>query len=544
MPLGNWPDPANQQAVLNLFPSAAIRPASAESSASIGVEGVLALYKRLWSDYQQGSANYERAIEELGLSRAEVAQLQQTNQNIAERIVELQAHVATLQQTNTLLVGQRSNQSASNDSNTEIRGVVPPGVNNGLAVRLEKLALEKALKDHRPAIFLGQMDQPIVMDFIDTVEHFVEMGAGEGGTMDDRCIDVVIHHTGRIVHEWLKSTWALRYADRKIPGNCTFSCPWRDFKTAFLACFVTSASRTTVRTEFANLRCIGDPQVFNERCGKLIRMITNGSKPTEIGRDDPLFLQYIQKLPVRLSEGILHAAQMRNDLVVATMGFNSSMASNIQPYTLADAMLSFEEQRAIAIAHSTSFSTSSLAASSSATSSTYAPHPTAAHPDAMDLSVLQRSQVSADVCFRCRGTGHQARVCPTADPRPTDRRFSESERNRGNFRESRPGRAEDRRRAFGTAERSRFGNRRGGNSWRQRPNIMFLDEDSSEVGYRGAGGMAESSLWEAGREGEHLRRDGDGGGEQARFSGAVGEDRPGAVSRSEQQVSGKERWQK
>lgn len=216
MSLGNWPDPANQQAVINLFPAAAIRPAAPDSPTSINVEAVLVLYKRLWNDYHVDFSNYRAAVEELGVRKAEIGQLEQTLQPLKERISEFQAHIATLQQTNKLLMDQQGNKAPTQpppvplSRQGESSGTLI-GNSSTVTTRLEIIAVEKALKDHRPQIFFGQMDQQRVMDFLDAVEHFVEMGAGEGSTTDNRCIDVVLRYTGKMVHEWLKSSWALRY---------------------------------------------------------------------------------------------------------------------------------------------------------------------------------------------------------------------------------------------------------------------------------------------------------------------------------------------
>jgi hypothetical protein len=67
--------------------------------------------------------------------------------------------------------------------------------------KLLALQKEKYLVEHWPKQFTGTGTQVTIMDFIDQVEHFVQMGGGYGPIQSDRLIDVVMRFVSPEVYE-------------------------------------------------------------------------------------------------------------------------------------------------------------------------------------------------------------------------------------------------------------------------------------------------------------------------------------------------------
>jgi hypothetical protein len=59
-----------------------------------------------------------------------------------------------------------------------------------------------------PTIFIGEEDQMGVVNFLDKVEQFVELGARFGPLKLDKCIDVVSWYTAQGEFEWVYMVWA------------------------------------------------------------------------------------------------------------------------------------------------------------------------------------------------------------------------------------------------------------------------------------------------------------------------------------------------
>jgi hypothetical protein len=384
-----WPKGDDTAAVLSLFPPNMI----SEERHVIKTEGVIGVYQQLYGDYI-------KLQRQLANSNAQGMQLQEELAAATQKITNLEA-IGVMGQKNCQLLEEqvaylKKQLPTENASQSGSDPKQPPAPD---VILRNVIAKEKALQLHRPKLYDGKLDQLLVVDFLEDVEVFVRMGAGGGQTVDDRCIDVALRHVGKLVLSWIDSTWARRYPDNKIPQDYQYACPWAEFKAEFIGRFISAASRTKVRIEWENLRCTGDPQIFNERCRSLLRLITEGSSIDTILQENDIFRQYCRKLPSRWAETILQAAQLRKDMI--------KWAPAAPSYNLQDAMLAFEEQKAMSAAHNTTSITQNTSFNQNVD--------LAPDPDAMDLSAIN-SSVSIQ-CYNCKGYGHLSKSCPTPDNR-------------------------------------------------------------------------------------------------------------------------------
>jgi hypothetical protein len=468
--LFRWPDPADTSAVASLYPLESHHTYTAPDGREFGVvseDAILHVYAQLVQAKSDAVARARSKMEKdladitekYNSAYAEGTQIQNLLKESRERVSELKELISELRDNKSRLakrveelekravVADNSPGNNNQGDNTTLAGLLPATLN-----LLDVLKREKALVAHRPQIYNGHISQIAVVDFLDACETFVEVGAGGGSTRDNRCIDVAIRHAGRDVRAWLKESWARRFKDGLLPVNFNFDSTWADFRAVFMEKWVSTAARTITRTEFANLKYSGDPVAFNEKCKSYLRILTNGTPVSEIGRDNNLFDIYVQKLPIRTADNIGNSAQVQNNLA----------GTNGPHYTLADAMHAFENSVAMANAKVISHASNS-------SNSTYLARPIVASapvdPDAMDLSVLQRSS-STDKCYKCSGLGHHANRCPTPDRRSTDRRQNENRRQIVRFT---PGR--------GSSRGNRGGSLRGsdGQRWRFRT-VNVLEE--------------------------------------------------------------------
>lgn len=465
-----WHDPNDANLVRTLFSPGSLTTMTMPDGNEVPVvlyEGAVELYTKLYSSHLN---QMELANETLESTNAKGRALSQQYQEATKRITGLEEDKATLKDAFAMqaklikgLEEKLASSSKSEETGQDRTTDGGSGLNDfsiGTTSLAEVLKREKALQDHKPAIYRGQLSQVAVVDFLEACVDFVEVGAGGGMTKDDRCIDVAVRHSGLTVRSWLKEVWAKRFRGGQLPTNFNYNCKWEDFWNDYIEKWVTSSARTKTRTEFTNLRATGDPTTFNDECRKYIRLLTNGKSMSSIGRSDTLFEIYVQKLPSRAADNIMHSARVQNNLA----------GRNGIRYTLADAMMAYEDQAAMTTAKNTSINgpPGRMAINT-------APQ---VDPDAMDLSAIQQSE--AGICFRCRGIGHLARDCATPEVSrgPERRRYDTNRNYRG---QQQSGKYKVERRQHGDRDgRNQTTHGRDKKNWRSKA-VNVLEDDWSSA---------------------------------------------------------------
>lgn len=398
----NWHNPSDIGLVTSLLPAGSVTSIGQSDGSPditvVSLDGFLNTYKALYEEHQslvsnreQLKAHYDergKSIDDLrganSILTSSIELWKEKAKRLEKEVVELKKSLKTKKD-----ISKDGTEGGQEGSQTGGTSTAP----DKMLILSHVIKKERALEKHSPKIYNGEVNQFAVVDFLDMCENFVAVGAGGGLTRDNRCIDVAIRHVGHTVRCWLEDEWAQNYPNGELPTDFVFLCTWKRFRDDFVSKWVTSAARTTTRREYAALRRSGDPAAFNTKCRNYIRMLTNGNKVSKIGRDDPLFEIYVEKMPPRVADIIMMESRTR------------SYASGNAPYSLSDAMLTFEEQSALGSSYYNS------------TTYTSGPPPratnpiTTSDPDAMDLSAIQHS---AEIkCYRCTGFGHTARECAT-----------------------------------------------------------------------------------------------------------------------------------
>ena len=363
-----WPSPDTPEELLRFFDKGSTILPNAEPAniTALNKAAVLEFYRTLHHGYSNLAAELRKA-------RARIAELN-TDKKIA------QTAFATAQEQITTLLENINNRSGG----------------------LVQTASRDALKQHLPPVYNGEPKLETIEDYLRKIEHWVRQGGGQGATVDDKRIDTAWRHLSPTVFEWFEKTWAPTVA-RTVTLGITPAIPpadfrywgatWEQFVAAFKLHFAPEYAVSAVRTEFKQMKYDKkDVLAFNQRCLRLVRMLGGD---TTIGRSNPLFDEYVGKLPTDVQRTITTAAAIQRKINPAT------------PFTLGDAMGMAAEgllPTALTVQGTATQQSAALTGNLQGDDGTVP----------MDLTVARMENMQ---CYRCRGYGHAARDCATPDTR-------------------------------------------------------------------------------------------------------------------------------
>jgi hypothetical protein len=291
------------------------------------------------------------------------------------------------------------------------------------------------VKPRPPAVFDGSQDLEVVTRFLDEVVHYVRQGASAcpSATLDNQLIDTVWRFLSVKIFRWFELEMSRHDIFTIPPANHDYGITWKTVKAAFRTQFVPVTAVSVVRKQWHALKFNKNEVLkFNRRALELIEIL-GGS--LSITRNDPLWEEYLLKLPDMLSRDVTQQAQITRRI-------------SKEDLTLGDMMDVVVERTLPYLPAGTTGSgtggTSYDGVATAGTGERHAPNPI--HHDPMDLSNLEDMDLytvddeAAKRCFHCTGFGHLARQCPTpsSSVRPAEFRQKNSlQRDQGNSRRGR-----------------------------------------------------------------------------------------------------------
>ena len=292
------------------------------------------------------------------------------------------------------------------------------------------------------------------------------------------------------------------------PENYEYGMTWQGVRDAFKKQYVPESAVSVIRKEWHSLK-FNRAQVlkFNRRALELITIL--GGSLT-ITRDNPLWEEYLQKLPEATANDVSQQARLMNVLMNKQLTLSGMMdiaAERALPF-----LTHVPPTAGIPTAGATSGITSEMQ---------YPPEP-------MDLSNMEKEELNAVdekvQCHRCQGFGHIARQCGT----PSTNAQTATWKIRGpenTTRRQQTQRYEAPRSEGPTPNRNQQSTRRQApqtRSWRpQTKRVNTVDDAEIGTGSYFEGGWAEDSLSEG--EEKSLGEVELGGAEEGRFTGKAGQ---------------------
>jgi len=256
------------------------------------------------------------------------------------------------------------------------------------------------VKPHEPARFDGSQDLEVVTHFLDDVEHYVRQGGAvcPKASKDNQNIDTLWRFLSTRIFRWFEDAMRKRGVETIPPRDGDYGVTWKSIRTSFRKQYVPESAITVIRKEWHALRYNRNQVLkFNRRALELITIL--GGSLT-ITRDNSLWEEYLQKLPEGTANDVSQQARLMSvlkDIQLTLSGMMDIVAERALPFLLTG---SFDNTAP----HATN-----------ASSSAGAHH----HHDPMDLTNLEEHLnviYENTKCYRCGGTGHVARQCPSPNP--------------------------------------------------------------------------------------------------------------------------------
>ena len=271
----------------------------------------------------------------------------------------------------------------------------------------QNLVVQK-IKPLEPKRFEGAQDLEVVTQFLDDIEHYVRQGGAvcPRASTDNQRIDTLWRFLNTKIFKWFEDSLKKRGVSSIPPNDHDYGITWESVKTFFKRQFVPESAISVIRKEWHALK-FNRSQVlrFNHRALELITIL--GGSLT-ITRDNPLWEEYLQKLPEATINDICQQARLMNVLKETKLTLSG--------------MMDIVAERTLPFLPPSSFGNKPTGDDSGP-----GPAQTAAvgQFDPMDLSNVEE-QLNAigqtPRCYQCGGVGHLARQCPSPSARgPTHR---------------------------------------------------------------------------------------------------------------------------
>jgi len=293
------------------------------------------------------------------------------------------------------------------------------GTGAGVGAGAQQALVVQKVRPLEPKRFDGVQDLEIVTRFLDEVEHYVRQGGAvcAKASKDNQHIDTAWRFLSTRAFQWFENAMTKLGVNAIPPDNYEYGITWEQVREAFKKQYVPESAVSVIRKEWHSLK-FNRTQVlkFNRRALELITIL--GGSLT-ITRTNPLWEEYLQKLPEATANDISQQARLMNVLMNQQLTLSGMMD------IAAERALPFLSQVP------TSMSTAPTTATAE-----YLPEP-------MDLSNVEKEELYAVdekvQCHRCQGFGHIARQCGTPNtsirttawrPRGTDSRQPQRESQR------------------------------------------------------------------------------------------------------------------
>ena len=246
-----------------------------------------------------------------------------------------------------------------------------------------------------PKRFDGIQDLETVVRFLDEVEQYVRQGGAvcPKASKDNQHIDTVWRFLTTRAFHWFEDAMTKLGVDSIPPESYEYRITWEGVRDAFKKQYVPESAVSVIRKEWHSLR-FNRAQVlkFNRRALELITIL--GGSLT-ITRDNPLWEEYLQKLPEATANDVSPQARLMNVLMNKQLTLSGMMD------IAAGQALSFLAQ------------SPSMLTGTPITVTPEIQYP----PDPMDLSNVEREELNGMdekiQCHRCQGFSHIARYCGT-----------------------------------------------------------------------------------------------------------------------------------
>jgi len=255
---------------------------------------------------------------------------------------------------------------------------------------LSKNLIVQKIKPHKPKRFDGSQDLEVVTQFLEDVQHYVQQGrvVCQKASEDNQKIDTFWRFLTAKVFQWLENCMKKQGLDTIPPKDYNYNTTWDAVKVLFKHQYVQEQAISVFRREWYTLK-FSRQQVlsFNQRA---LEMITILGGPLSITRENPLWEEYLIKLPEATQNDISQQACL---LDILSGDSQKQMTLSGMMHIVAAITLPFLPMP----------SRSGVLALS--------PNVIRAQGDPMDLSNIENEELNTVIdgriqCHRCLGFGH------------------------------------------------------------------------------------------------------------------------------------------